>query len=64
VCYERQSDIQMLKDERYAPDADAVPEESEPVFLSVEDEGSTTLVTAEGVFDWDALARLLKGLAS
>ena len=25
-----------LKDERYAPDADAMPEESEPVFLQVE----------------------------
>ncbi|MCP5085831.1 MAG: transposase [Rhodobacteraceae bacterium] len=74
-----------LKDERYAPDADAVPEDSEPVFLPVEVESSTTLVpalvtvpagrieielscghriTAEGGFDVDVLARLLKGLAT
>jgi transposase len=74
-----------LKDERYAPDADAVREESEPVFLPVEFEVATspvlTLATApagrieielssghrviaEGSFDGDALARLLKGLLS
>jgi transposase len=74
-----------LKDERYAPDADAVPEESEPVFLPVEVEVATSPVfalatapagrieielscghriTAEGGFNADALARLLKGLSS
>jgi transposase len=35
-----------LKDERYAPDADAVPEESEPVFLPVEVEVATSPVPA------------------
>jgi len=35
-----------LKDERYAPDADAVPEESEPVFLPVEVEVATSPVLA------------------
>ena len=74
-----------LRDERYAPDVDAVPEEDEPVFLPVEVEGSTSLVPvlatapagrieielssghrimAEGSFDADMLARLLKGLSS
>jgi transposase len=74
-----------LKDERYAPDADAVPEESELVFLPVEVEVVTSPVpalatapagrieiglssghriTAEGGFDADMLARLLKGLAT
>jgi transposase len=74
-----------LKDERYAPDADAVPEESEPVFLPVEVEVATSPVpalatapagrieialpdgcriSAEGSFDGDELARLLKELAS
>jgi transposase len=72
-----------LKDERYAPDADAVPEEPEPVFLPVEVATSPVLamatapagrieielssghrVTAEGSFDADMLARLLKELAS
>ena len=73
-----------LKDERYAPNADAVHEESEPVFLPVEVEVATSPVltlatapvgrieielscghriTAEGGFDVDVLARLLKGLA-
>ena len=33
-----------LKDERYAPDAGAVPEESEPVFLPVEVEVATNPV--------------------
>ncbi len=32
-----------LKDERYAPDADALPEEAEPVFLPVEIEASANL---------------------
>jgi transposase len=74
-----------LKDERYAPDAGAVPEESEAVFLPVEVELATSPVpalatapagrieielssghriTAEGGFDADMLARLLKGLAT
>jgi len=74
-----------LKDERYAPDADAVLEESEPVFLPVEVEVPTSPVpalvtvpagrieivlscghriTAEGGFDADMLARLLKGLST
>ncbi len=74
-----------LKDERYAPDADAMPEESEPVFLPVEVEVATSPVpalatapagridielscghriTAEGGFDVDVLARLLRGLAT
>lgn len=35
-----------LKDERYAPDADAVPEETEPVFLPVEVELATSPVPA------------------
>ncbi len=74
-----------LKDERYAPDVDAVPEESEPVFLPVEVELAASPVlalaavpvgrieielscghriTAEGGFDVDVLARLLRGLAT
>ena len=74
-----------LKDERYAPDADAVPAESEPVFLPVEVEVATSPVralttapagrieielscghriTAEGGFDVDVLARLLKELST
>ena len=74
-----------LKDERYVPDADAVPKESEPVFLPVEVEVASSPVlalatapvgrieielssghriTAEGAFDVDVLARLLKGLSS
>jgi transposase len=74
-----------LKDDRYAPDADAVPEGAEPVFLPVEVEVATSSVpalatapagrieielssghrvTAEGSFDADMLARLLKELAS
>ncbi len=35
-----------LKDERYAPDADAVPEEPDPVFLPVEVEVATSPVLA------------------
>ncbi len=35
-----------LKDERYAPDADAVPEESEPVFLPIEVEVASSPVPA------------------
>ncbi len=35
-----------LKDERYAPDADAMPEEPEPVFLPVEVEVATSPVLA------------------
>jgi transposase len=31
-----------LKDERYVPDVDAVPEEDEPLFLSVEVEASAS----------------------
>ena len=74
-----------LEDDRYAPDANAVPEESELVFLPVEVEVATGPVaalatapagrieielssghriTAEGGFDADMLARLLKGLAT
>jgi transposase len=74
-----------LKDERYAPNADAAPEESRPVFFPVEVEvaaspvlalaaapvgrieielSSGHRITAEGGFDADMLARLLKGLPS
>jgi len=72
-----------LKDDRYAPAVDVVPEADDPVFLPVEIEASSSLdptitptgrieielssghrITAEGGFDVDALARLLKGLAS
>ena len=35
-----------LKDERYAPDADVVPEEPDPVFLPVEVEVATSPVLA------------------
>ena len=72
-----------LRDERYAPVVDVVPEAGGPVFLPVEIEASVHLdpvvaptgrieielscghrITAEGAFDVDALARLLRGLAS
>ncbi len=74
-----------LRDERYAPAVDIVPEADGPVFLPVEIEASANLdpvvtatptgrieielscghrVTAEGAFDVDVLARLLKGLSS
>jgi len=72
-----------LRDERYAPAVDVVPEADGPVFLPVEIEASARLnptvaptgrieielssghrITAEGAFDVDALARLLKGLPS
>ena len=50
-----------LKDERYAPDADAVPEESGPATAPagrIEIElSSGHRITAEGVFDADMLAR-------
>jgi len=74
-----------LRDDRYAPAVDVVPEADGPVFLPVEIEASTSLdpvvtatptgrieielscghrVTAEGAFDVDVLARLLKGLSA
>jgi len=72
-----------LRDERYAPPIDIVPEAGSPVFLPVEIEASARLnptvaptgrieielssghrITAEGAFDVDVLARLLKGLSS
>jgi len=74
-----------LKDDRYAPAVDVVPEVDGLVFLPVEIEASSCLdpvvattptgrieielssghrITAEGGFDADMLARLLKGLAT
>ena len=74
-----------LKDDRYAPAVDVVPEADGPVFLPVEIEASASVdpavtstlsgrieielsnghrIIAEGGFDADMLARLLKGLAS
>ena len=74
-----------LRDERYAPAEDVVPEADSPVFLPVEIEASASLdpamtttptgrikielssghrITAEGAFDVDVLARLLRGLSS
>ena len=72
-----------LRDARYAPAVDVVPEADGPVFLPVEFEAPASLdpasastgrieielssghrITAEGAFDVDVLARLLKGLAS
>ncbi len=74
-----------LRDERYAPTVDVVPEADGPVFLPVEIEASACLdpavattptgrieielssghrITAEGAFDVDVLARLLRGLSS
>jgi transposase len=74
-----------LKDERYASEPDAEPEEIESVFLPVEVEVASSPVlalatapvgrieielscghriTAEGGFDADMLARLLKGLST
>jgi transposase len=74
-----------LKDERYASEPDAAPEEVEPVFLPVEVEVASSPVpalaaalagrieielpdgcriSAEGGFDVDVMARLVKGLSS
>ena len=74
-----------LRDERYAPSVDVVPEADGPIFLPVEVEDASSPVpalhpvpagrieielpdgcriTAEGNFDVDVLARLLKGLSS
>ena len=74
-----------LKDDRYAPAVDVVPEADGPVFLPVEIEASASVdlavtsppsgrieielsnghrIIAEGGFDADMLARLLKGLSS
>ena len=74
-----------LRDARYAPAVDVVPEADGSVFLPVEIEASANLdptvitipagrieielsnghrITAEGAFDVDVLARLLKGLSS
>ncbi len=74
-----------LKDDRYAPAVDVVPEADGPVFLPVGIEASASVdlavtgtpsgrieielsnghrIIAEGGFDADMSARLLKGLAS
>ena len=74
-----------LKDERYAPGVDVVPESDRPIFLPVEIEASANLdpdlpptptgrieielssghrIPAEGAFDADVLAQLLRGLLS
>ena len=74
-----------LKDDRYAPAVDVVPEADGPVFLPVEIEASASVdlavtsalsgrieielsnghrIIAEGGFDADMLARLLKGPSS
>ena len=74
-----------LKDDRYAPAVDVVPEADGPVFLPVGIEASASVdpavtstpsgrieiglsnghrIIAEGGFDADMLARLLKGLSS
>ena len=79
------SPVRPLPNTRRHANADAVPAESEPVFLPVEVEVATSPVralatapagrieielscghriTAEGGFDVDVLARLLKGLAT
>jgi len=51
-----------LKDERYAPDADAVPEEPEPVFLPVEVATSPVLALASAWVMIFRLGRLRAGL--
>jgi transposase len=74
-----------LRDDRYAPALNVVPEADGPVFLPVEIEAPANLdsavtnlpsgrieielssghrITAEGAFDVDVLAQLLKGLSS